>query len=55
MSEFLRRRTLLQGLAASAIAFFFPALAQAAGPLIKTTKVGQKVIFQGYRYGIPLN
>ena len=49
MSEFLRRRTLLQGLAASAIAFFFPALAQAAGPLIKPTKVGQKVIFQGYR------
>ena len=48
MSEFLRRRTLLQGLIASTIALLFPALAQAAGPLIKPTKIGQKIIFQGY-------
>ena len=52
MSEFLRRRTLLKGLAVTAIAFFFPALAQAAGPLIKPTKIGQKIIFQGYTYSV---
>jgi len=52
MSEFLRRRTLLQGLVASTVALFFPALAQAAGPLIKPTKIGQKVIFQGYTYSV---
>ncbi len=52
MSEFLRRRTLLQGLIASIIALFFPALAEAAGPLIKPTKIGQKIIFQGYHYSV---
>ena len=52
MSEFLRRRTVLQGLMASIIALFFPALAQAAGPLIKPTKIGQKIIFQGYTYSV---
>jgi len=52
MSEFLRRRTLLQGLIASTIALLFPALAQAAGPLIKPTKIGQKIIFQGYTYSV---
>ena len=52
MSEFLRRRTLLAGFTASAIAFFFPAIAQAAGPLIKPAKIGQKVIFQGYTYTV---
>jgi len=52
MSEFLRRRTLLAGFAASAIAFFFPAIAQAASPLIKPAKIGQKVIFQGYTYSV---
>ena len=52
MSEFLRRRTLLQGLVASTIALLFPALAQAAGPLIKPTKIGQKIIFQGYTYSV---
>jgi len=52
MSEFLRRRTLLQGLIASIIALFFPALAEAAGPLIKPTKIGQKIIFQGYTYSV---
>jgi Rieske Fe-S protein len=52
MSEFLRRRTLLQGLIASTIALLFPALAEAAGPLIKPTKIGQKIIFQGYTYSV---
>ena len=52
MSEFLRRRTLLAGFAASAITFFFPAIAQAASPLIKPAKIGQKVIFQGYTYTV---
>jgi len=52
MSEFLRRRTLLQGLIASIIALFFPALAEAAGPFIKPTKIGQKIIFQGYTYSV---
>ena len=52
MSEFLRRRTLLQGLIASTIALLFPALAQAAGPLIKPVKIGQKIIFQGYTYSV---
>ncbi len=52
MSEFLRRRTLIQGLIASIIALFFPALAEAAGPLIKPTKIGQKIIFQGYHYSV---
>ena len=52
MSEFLRRRTLLAGFAASAITFFFPAIAQAASPLIKPVKIGQKVIFQGYTYTV---
>ena len=52
MSEFLRRRTVLQGLMASIIALFFPALAQAAGPLIKPTRIGQKIIFQGYTYSV---
>jgi len=52
MSEFLRRRTLIQGLIASIIALFFPALAEAAGPLIKPTKIGQKIIFQGYTYSV---
>jgi len=52
MSEFLRRRTLLQGLIASTVALFFPALAQAAGPLIKPAKIGQRVIYQGYTYSV---
>jgi hypothetical protein len=52
MSEFLRRRTVLQGLIASVIAFFFPAIAQAAGPLVKPVKIGQKIIFQGYTYSV---
>ena len=52
MSEFLRRRTLIQGLIASTIALLFPALAQAAGPLIKPTKIGQRIIYQGYTYSV---
>ena len=52
MSEFLRRRTLLQGLIASTVALFFPALAQAAGPLIKPIKIGQRIIYQGYTYSV---
>ena len=46
------RRAILAGGLASMLAVVFPFMAQAAGPTLKATKVGQKVVFRGYVYTV---
>ena len=40
------------GLGLSALFVLFPAMAVAAGPTIKATKVGQKIVWRGYVYTV---
>ena len=47
----LLRRNLLAGISASLLSIFGQAGAEAAaGPTIKATKVGQRIVFRGYTY-----
>jgi len=46
------RRAILVGGLASMLAVVFPFMAQAAGPTLKATRVGQKVVFRGYVYTV---
>jgi nitrite reductase/ring-hydroxylating ferredoxin subunit len=46
------RRLFLAGGLVAALSTFFPFLAQAAGPTIKATKVGQKIVWRGYVYTV---
>jgi len=46
------RRAILAGGLVSMLAVVFPFMAQAAGPTLKATKVGQKVVFRGYVYTV---
>jgi Rieske Fe-S protein len=47
-----QRRVLLAGGLASMLAVVFPFTAQAVGPTLKATKVGQKVVWRGYVYTV---
>jgi nitrite reductase/ring-hydroxylating ferredoxin subunit len=47
-----QRRVFLVGGLTAMLAGFFPFLAQAAGPTLKATKVGQKVVWRGYVYTV---
>jgi len=48
----VRRREVVGGLGLSALLFLFPSLAVAAGPTLKASRVGQKVVYRGYVYTV---
>ena len=48
----MRRREVVGGLGLSALLFLFPSLAVAAGPTLKASRVGQKVVYRGYVYTV---
>jgi nitrite reductase/ring-hydroxylating ferredoxin subunit len=47
-----RRREVVGGLGLSALLFLFPSLAAAAGPTLKASKLGQKIVYRGYVYTV---
>jgi nitrite reductase/ring-hydroxylating ferredoxin subunit len=47
-----RRREVVGGLGISALLLLFPSLAVAAGPTLKASRVGQKVVYRGYVYTV---
>ena len=48
----MRRREVVGGLGISALLLLFPSLAVAAGPTLKASKIGQKVVYRGYVYTV---
>ncbi len=48
----VRRREVVGGLGLSALFLLFPSLALAAGPTLKATRVGQKIVYRGYVYTV---
>ena len=48
----MRRRELVGGFGLSALLLLFPSLAVAAGPTLKASRVGQKIVWRGYRYTV---
>jgi nitrite reductase/ring-hydroxylating ferredoxin subunit len=48
----VRRREVVGGLGLSVLLLLFPSLAVAAGPTLKATRLGQKVVFRGYVYTV---
>ena len=52
IQKVVRRREVVGGLGLSALFFLFPSLAVAAGPTLKASKVGQKVVWRGYVYTV---
>ena len=52
IQKVVRRREVVGGLGLSALFLFFPSLAVAAGPTLKASKVGQKVVWRGYVYTV---
>jgi Rieske Fe-S protein len=52
VNKVVRRREIVGGLGLSALFVLFPAMAVAAGPTIKATKVGQKIVWRGYVYTV---
>ena len=48
----VRRREVVGGLGLSALLLLFPSLAVAAGPTLKATRVGQKIVWRGYTYTV---
>ena len=46
------RRTIVKGAGLSVLTFLFPFVAQAAGPTLKATRVGQKIVWRGYVYTV---
>ena len=52
INKVVRRRELVGGFGLSALFVLFPAMAAAAGPTIKATKVGQKIVWRGYVYTV---
>ena len=48
----VRRREVVGGLGLSALFLLFPSLAVAAGPTLKATRVGQKIVYRGYVYTV---
>jgi Rieske Fe-S protein len=52
IQKVVRRREVVGGLGLSALLLLFPSLAVAAGPTLKASKLGQKVVFRGYVYTV---
>jgi nitrite reductase/ring-hydroxylating ferredoxin subunit len=52
IKKVVRRREVVGGLGLSALLLLFPPLAVAAGPTLKASRVGQKVVFRGYVYTV---
>ena len=48
----IQRRVVVGGLGLSTLFLLFPSLAVAAGPTLKATKVGQKIVWRGYVYTV---
>ena len=48
----MRRRELVGGFGLSALFLLFPSLAVAAGPTLKASRVGQKIVWRGYTYTV---
>ena len=48
----VRRREVVGGLGLSALLLLFPSMAAAAGPTLKASKIGQKVVWRGYVYTV---
>jgi Rieske Fe-S protein len=52
IQKVVRRREVVGGLGLSALLLLFPSLAAAAGPTLKASKLGQKVVYRGYVYTV---
>jgi len=52
IKEVVRRREVVGGLGLSALLLLFPSMAAAAGPTLKASRVGQKVVYRGYVYTV---
>ncbi len=52
IKKVVRRREVVGGLGLSALFLLFPSLALAAGPTLKATRVGQKIVYRGYVYTV---
>jgi nitrite reductase/ring-hydroxylating ferredoxin subunit len=52
IKKVVRRREVVGGLGLSALFLLFPSLAVAAGPTLKATRVGQKIVYRGYVYTV---
>jgi Rieske Fe-S protein len=52
IQEVVRRREVVGGLGLSALLLLFPSLAVAAGPTLKASKLGQKIVYRGYVYTV---
>ena len=52
IKKVVRRREVVGGLGISALLLLFPSLSVAAGPTLKASRVGQKVVYRGYIYTV---
>ena len=52
IKKVVRRREVVGGLGISALLLLFPSWAVAAGPTLKASRVGQKVVYRGYIYTV---
>ena len=52
IQKVVRRREVVGGLGLSALLLLFPSLAVAAGPTLKASKLGQKIVYRGYVYEV---
>jgi len=52
IKKVVRRREVVGGVGISALLLLFPSLAVAAGPTLKASRVGQKVVYRGYVYTV---
>ena len=52
IKKVVRRREVVGGLGLSALLLLFPSLAVAAGPTLKASKLGQKIVYRGYVYTV---
>jgi nitrite reductase/ring-hydroxylating ferredoxin subunit len=52
IKKVVRRREVVGGLGISALLLLFPSWAVAAGPTLKASRVGQKVVYRGYVYTV---
>ena len=52
IQKVVRRREVVGGLGLSALLLLFPSLAVAAGPTLKASKLGQKIVYRGYVYTV---
>lgn len=50
MGKFVGRREFVGGLSLASLFSIFPFIAHAAGPTLKATKVGQRIVWRGYVY-----